>query len=359
MSFEIELEETPERTGVARGDGKAEGPDMRVGAFEGQVEADFGGSHGLAVEALAEEVEVAGEEEGERLEVVEGMFEIGVEGVIGTRGFEVQGAGPFAAGEFLEEGGIRAEAFGQAVFRQPTELLERPDTPLREHRLGVGAERQDGEGEHAEPAGFLAGLHESYAAEATSGEDREVGVASDGDVAGEAAFVSAAGDLRGDGGGGADEAAESVNGEDDGLGVEVFGEGREVACDEEEVRGEGGREFWGVKAGEHREKTSSVASFAYCSPLVKGGGIGASSRRRGWPGFAGFCQVILGFCRDFGWFFSGYLAGSREMRSFRINRWRVKGGQLFYGTGTGRAGGFALRLASDNLRNQSGPLASG
>jgi hypothetical protein len=159
MGFEIELEEAPERAVIAGGDGKLEGAKVRIGAFEDQVEADLGSGHGLAMEALAEILEVAGEEEGEGFEVVEGMFEIEMSGVIGAGGSEVEGALPFAASEFLQEGGIRAEAFGQAVFRQPTELLERPDTPLRQHRLGVGAERQYREREHAEPAGFLAGLH--------------------------------------------------------------------------------------------------------------------------------------------------------------------------------------------------------
>jgi hypothetical protein len=159
---EVGVEEAQEGGGIAAGIRDAELAEMEVAIIEGEGEVDgVGGALG-GMEPGAEGVEGALEQEEERVEGFERVFEF-LLGLVVLRGaVEIEEAVVFAVEDVVEAGGVGPEAFGESLARQGGELVEGGDAPEME-KVGVGKwepgarKLECGEGELGEGVGDLVG----------------------------------------------------------------------------------------------------------------------------------------------------------------------------------------------------------
>ena len=126
---EVGVEEAEERDGVAGGFGETEVAEVEIAVVEGESEAGGDGGALGGGEAGAEGFEAAAQEEEERFEGFESVFEFAGDLEVLGWAVESEEAVVVAVQDVVQAGGFGAEAFGESLAGKGGEVAEGLDAP--------------------------------------------------------------------------------------------------------------------------------------------------------------------------------------------------------------------------------------
>ena len=142
MRFQIHLQKLQQRLAFAHGDGQVQSADVLGTIFELQANGHFVGRHGVRKQARALIVEQTRDQKQQRLQQADGMIQLDAIFIRGFRLEDFERPMDGAASQLLQVNTVRPEAFGEAVFGQLGQLIERVDAPAFEDLRHLFGERE-------------------------------------------------------------------------------------------------------------------------------------------------------------------------------------------------------------------------